>query len=521
VRRIAAILVVVAAGACSDDGAAPCAFPLGDGSCAGVQNVRICDGDFCTAGLPSGVGCTRVHHVLADSAGGDGSADKPFSTPGEATARAAAGECIALGPGRYPPFELPAGVSLLGAGADRVSIVGEAAGGSGSAYVLRVDGAGGQAAVVRGIRIEAQRQRRGVLVRGATGLALQDLRVDSARGIGVAVGGATVSVASVEVLKTAVEGDKSPGIGLLAVSGAVVKMSRSIVNDSEGPGVLASESGVELDRVAVIKSGLYGVSIDCVSDSRCTTALASRITGTTLKNNKGVGLRVSGGRLSARENDIAATKVLFHAASQAWIGRGIEIHAADVALERNHVHESELQGIVVDGATGSIVDNRVERCQERGIWVQGISGPAGLTLEDNALTGNHMVGIGVTRSRGVKILGGRVHGTREKTIMSPVGEPQTLGDGLQVLDGSEVEIRGGRVEASKRLGVLIDAARATITDTVVEAALVVQNAALSDQVFERVSDPGGAPVKGSLPKAPYYLDASPIDLVSTSPIPLP
>ena len=76
------------------------------------------------------------------------------------------------------------------------------------------------------------------------------------------------------------------------------------------------------------------------------------------------------------------------------------------------------------------------------------------------------------------------------------------GDRLRVFSARRghsvaVTVRSLRIEASGRIGLLVDDARATLRQVMIGASkvpLVVQNAALSDQVVDRVTGPDGKAV---------------------------
>jgi hypothetical protein len=93
--------------------------------CAGVPPGPVCDEDYWTEGVP----CAVVHQVDSGAS---------FAA---AVGSAQAGSCIALAPGAYGSVILPPGVSLLGGGADCVTLAG-----------IEVSGEG---VVVRGVTITA------------------------------------------------------------------------------------------------------------------------------------------------------------------------------------------------------------------------------------------------------------------------------------------------------------------------------------------------------------------------------
>ena len=101
------LLLLLVPPGCEDEPAPGCKDGHMVGSvCGGVPNDAVCEEDYCT----EGVECAQVFQVDSGAAFND------------AVAGATPGTCIALAPGNYGSVALPIGVSLLGKGADLVTV---------------------------------------------------------------------------------------------------------------------------------------------------------------------------------------------------------------------------------------------------------------------------------------------------------------------------------------------------------------------------------------------------------------
>ncbi|HZO13151.1 MAG TPA: hypothetical protein VFB62_07825, partial [Polyangiaceae bacterium] len=164
--------------------------------CAGVPPGPVCDEDYWTEGVP----CAVVHQVDSGAS---------FAA---AVGSAQAGSCIALAPGAYGSVILPPGVSLLGGGADCVTLAG-----------IEVSGEG---VVVRGVTITAG----SLQVRDGSTTAEMIRIVDSLED-GVTVGsGATLTLRASEVRSFA-------RYGVSAFDVASLNVENSLIEETlDGPG---------------------------------------------------------------------------------------------------------------------------------------------------------------------------------------------------------------------------------------------------------------------------------------------
>ena len=563
-RSLGPLIVVVVFCACSDNGGSPVCdadHQLVDGTCVGVTRPEICPDTYCIAAAS----CVATHYVK-EGASGDGSKGSPFGDLPVAAAKAKAGDCIALAEGSYSAAAVVGGVSVLGTGADHVTLKAlSVAGGNG----------GGR---IRGLAIDADGV--GLIIQGASGLEVEQVRISAATGQGLdarqapslkllnvevvkvtSLGGTDASVdatpdAGVEAsvpdagapdasqpdamaddagspdatpdlstpdaggpdagadATTADAGGSSSaaayGIGILVAKASSATIERCLVQNAGTQGILIHGSWVAVKQSRVSKSGLYGVAIDC--SGSCKGQPAVEVVGCTLDHNKGIGLLALGGKLVARDNDVGDTSYAAGFARNVQLQNGIEL-----TLERNTVHHSKGQGVVIDKGTGTVTDNTVQDNEERGMVIQG---SMKLALEDNVVDGNERSGITAIGSTEITIKGGRVASTKQRAVIVEA-KSGMVGDGVQVLAKSKVAIRGARVEKNARVGVLIDDAVAEVAETTITDgvdAIVVQNAKITDQKI-KAKNAAGIDINATEPTTPYI--NNPANLPSTLPLPIP
>lgn len=459
-----------------------CPRQLPDGSCAGVSRPEICASTYCWQDVP----CTRVWHVQQGAAPGDGSRTRPFPSLAPAAAVAAPGDCIALAAGRYDPASLSGGVSLLGTGTDHVTIAGDTP--------LSVKG--GSGGLLRGFALATDEAA--LSIAGTTDLRVEQVAVSSARGSGIdarGVAGLAVTGVQIQQVRSAAGPDGPYGIGILLAEGSSATVTATVVEHTGTQGILVHDASIALVH-AVVANTLHGVAL--VRDASPTAPVCS-VDGSVLEQNRGVGLLALGVALAASANTIANTGY------GDGVARGISARGGRVDLVDNHVHHSEGLGVALEEVDGVVARNRIEHNASEGIVLSKIAG-AGLLLTNNLVASNEAAGIRCTASIAT-ISGGRVAGTRTRALLDAAGAGYSLvGDGIQLLNGSMVSVSGVALQDNQRIGLIVDASEAVVTNVTIggsQVPLVVQNAALSRQTFRNVTDTDGTVVAPQVPPSPY------------------
>lgn len=404
-----ALLAVLVLGACSDpdDGGPPDEPACEDSNrvgetCVGVPTEPVCRDSTCT----QGVDCTEVVEVGGDAALAD------------AMQTARTGACLALVPGSYGDggsVTVPAGVSLLGRSALDVDVRG---------LVLE-----GGTTIVRGLRVGTEGVR---ILEGA------DARIEATEIVGPSDDAFTVGRgARVTIVSSTIRG--AGGIGIRAIDTGDVRVERSIVQNSAGPGIwvecsdgcaCASPATVSMDFASVRHNGAVGIALVGVSaDIRNTSA-----------SENSTGLVSSGGIAALRCSDVHLEAVTLK--SNAGFGMLVDGSAA-----------------ILGGADASVAIgyNRI------GLWVQDSedTGAAGVELIGGHVFENDGVGIGVLGASSHLIVRDALISATHRTALpvldvTGVAAVEEVGDGIDWLGGARVTLERVVMRDDERAAILID-----------------------------------------------------------------
>lgn len=392
-------LTVASSGCGSDDEIPappkPCPYTL-DGQCVGVPVAPVCGDPTCTGS----VACSSVVTVSDASA------------LAGAAASASSGTCLALAPGSYGAVVLGAGVSLLGRGADFVTVQG-------------IEATAATGATVRGVTVGAG----GVAIHGAGAFTVDAVRVGGATGDGItADGGVELSVRDSEVLSAA-------GVALRADGAAGVAVESFVVDGTAGP----------------------GVAVLCADGCAC-TATAS-IERTLVRDASHVGMFLRGVAATLDAVDIGGTQVDGLEPSS---GGGLVVAGcADVTASHMNVHDNAFFGILVDSAAAHLGSPGEENgiiihANVLGVWFQG---DAGGEVGGADISANQGVGLGASgQTKGIIIHASQIRDTTKKVLVVFGGGSEEVGDGLLWTDGAQVEVDDLVLSNSARQPVLIDGA---------------------------------------------------------------
>ncbi|MBW2733552.1 MAG: right-handed parallel beta-helix repeat-containing protein [Deltaproteobacteria bacterium] len=480
-----------------------CSEQLADGTCVGLTYPVICHADVCA----EGVACERTYHVDAHAGGAaDGSSGAPFLALTDAAEVAVAGDCIVVKAGRYSALSLAGGVSLLGSGAANVSIVGS----SDTPALSIKDGQGGW---IRGLTLSGE--GRGLSLLRVKKIQVEQVVIDGVREVGLDIRqstAVTLTHVSVRGCRGNVAGEF--GVGVVLADGSMADFNRVVVAESAAEGILVAEAGLTLKDAKILRNGVSGVSIACVVAEGCGDSLISTLEGVELSGNQHVSLLIRGATVRATKLDVTHTQQ-----AKGTLARAVEVQdGASVEISESWVHHNQGMGILIDRSTGKLQGNRIEENAERGIWLQSIG--QGFELLNNDVLKNQLVGIGMLSSVKVRVMGGQVMSTAEKAFLNNA-DTIVVGDGLQILDGSEATVSGVHIGENDRVALLVDASTSTVRDCTLdggEAALIVQNALISEQSFVNNQRESGAALQPVSPQIPYAIGIAPI---SVSPLPLP
>lgn len=410
---IAIILLAVLPG-CGDDDtksdAGTCTTFAG--SCIGVPPGPACEQDFCA----DGVACSTTVEV------------RSTQDLAAAASAATAGSCILLAPGGYPAVTLPGGVSLLGAGADRVTV---------DAVTVST----GSGTVLRGFQAQGI-----VRLEGATGSEIIAVRITGGREGIQALDGTSVTVADSEILQVA---DNA----VHAVDAARVTLQRVLIDGNGGPGVWAEcdagcncAAGAELalERVLLRNNQHVGVGLVGVDASFDTVDIVDTMPR---------GLTSSGGGLAAMACSDITHATALRIERAALFGMVIDNSSADLGAP------GEEQGII-------IIDSK----SHGGLWIQNTEDGQDVAVTNAMIARSAGVGIGLGvdgSAKGIIIIDSRVDdtslaqlptlawGAQGQKVPGPLAG---VGDGLIWGNDTTATIQGLVIANSARQSMLIDGA---------------------------------------------------------------
>lgn len=238
--------------------------------------------------------------------------------------------------------------------------------------------------------------------------------------------------------------------GIVASGGGLVTIDSVHVARATGVGISAIDTSVSVTTSTIEGSGLFGVESACKAN--CTPRVELSMRRVMLRDNHGMG--VLGQNVDATLEGVQVAGTL---PVDFQYGRGIEIAWGGTLKAKNiAVLENSDVGIFVQEGTAHL-SNFVASRNQRGVQLQGITG--GATLENFEVLDNSALGIGVTNgSLGIIVQNGRVASTKMLDVPVDIGGIQAVGDGINWLDGSELQVASSvRIESSARRAVIISA----------------------------------------------------------------
>ena len=252
-------------------------------------------GTECAAdGWPSDLPTDRVIVYVDDGAapGGDGaSRGTAFQRIRDAVSASPDGVVIAVATGLYDEVVgLPTGVTLWGACVSGTRLVTSAPAETEAALTFYGDGSGARNLGVDGVA------RPGLIAAGGAAVAIEAVVVASARAFGVGVNGGNFVASNVVVRSTRDVADGTYAEGILVKRGAHATLSRVLVEDCRGGGLLSLEAGTVVEASDLVvratreRSRDATIGIGIVIQAGAQAALRR----TVVDDNRHVGITVEG-----------------------------------------------------------------------------------------------------------------------------------------------------------------------------------------------------------------------------------
>lgn len=374
---------------------------------------------------------------------------------GEALASAEAGDVVRVGACRLEgAFVVPAGVTLSGDGATSI-LVGE------TVVELGVD------ATLHAVRIESREL--GVVARGAGRRTIDFVRIDVARGAGIALTGAELVATDVQV-RGPVNDPNDPSF--VRVAGFVVetpcpddgicectpgeRRGDDELCDAEGAwarftgvyGLYARDATLTLSdfRVGGAEAGFASAGVVLEG---CTTTW----NGGLVMGHLGLGVLVRGGSAELTEVSIERTREgLRGLASYALVATDAELRAQAMRLSDN-----DRYGVLAQGGVGVMRDFFSDASGDVALW---IANSESFVVEgESSISRAGFAGVVASAAEGVLLDGLQVSDTRSvtRTLGSLFGA-QTLGDGIHLSATSDATLRGVVLAGHARAGLVVDLA---------------------------------------------------------------
>jgi hypothetical protein len=285
------------------------------------------------------------------------------------------------------------------------------------------------------------------------------------RGLTVGAGGVHV-MGTTDAQLDAVRVAGATGDGIEAAAGSRLTVSRSTVQNAGRYSVSAFDVGaITLQTTVLEQGGGPGLWAQCATGCDCQSTVDVTLEDTVIRGARLVGLSLVG-------VDATVSNVIIRdgAVDGAFVPSGGASVSGCAVLTASalQVLDNSGFGVLVDDASATFQPNGSGSSldvagNQRGLWLQhiGQSESQQLLLDGATVSDNSGVGLGISGgSVGVTIRSSAIATTTSVTLpvmIDGVSQgAQSVGDGLNWLDGSQVTIDGLTVSASARASVLID-----------------------------------------------------------------
>lgn len=241
------------------------------------------------------------------------------------------------------------------------------------------------------------------------------------------------------------------GTGGIVVSGAgTLAIDHVLVSGATSHGVVATGTSLKVSASTIENTGSFGLLSICKKD--CLPS-RTRLTLERVRVQKAkiVGVWIHGGV------DVSVTGLqIDHTGPSSFLyGRGLEV-ADGATLDAKGLAcvDNTDVGVLVDGGNAQF-DGLTSSRNLRGVQLQGLDGGK---LANFEVVGNDALGVGIARgTKGLIVQGGLVASTKKFSIPVDVGGMKEVGDGINWIEGSEVDVAESvKVEGSARRPVIID-----------------------------------------------------------------
>ncbi len=412
---------------------------------------------------------SEVVYVSAACSGGDGSLAHPYSTLSAAIAAARPGATVLAAKGTYAEH-LTIDKSLR--------IVGPSDAAMERGIILQVPAPPSAAIILKvprpddlGIILKAPKPEAAVHITSGE-VVLEGLAVQSSQVSGVQVSGGKVTLRRVRIDGTRADAQGKFGDAVLATGGATITLENVAAVGAARYGVAAVGAEVIAAGCLISGNGAGGMRVE---DNPLGT---SALTATELRDNRVAGVAAFSSRgIILQYNAIVGTTAA--AGDALGLADGLVVGAlsgspasvGDVRLGvGNEVRGNARVGVLVAaGGRSALTDARIEGNALGGVWLQDVAGTT-TRLERLTVVDNGLMGVAVTLGAKAELTDCTISKTRLVNAFQGASLV-SVGDGVGVLAGASVALKGGTVSGNGRAGVLFDGAAgggaSTVTGAVV------------------------------------------------------
>jgi hypothetical protein len=248
--------------------------------------------------------------------------------------------------------------------------------------------------------------------------------------------------------------------GIVGTGRGALTVDRVLVSHATGYGVNVTDLDLTLSATTIEYTGKFGVAAasSCAGSATmpCTQRPKLVVKGVFVREAHGVGIWAHGIDVSIAGAQIDTTR-----AQSFLYGRGLEVAAepdigqsCSVTASSFAVINGDEVGVFVDGCNADF-SSFVASKNIRGMQLQNIP-DGGAKVQDFTMELNKALGLGISKSKGIIVQGGRIASTVALRVPVDVGGVQEVGDGLNWLESDVTVGATVTIESSARRGVIID-----------------------------------------------------------------
>ena len=409
---------------------------------------------------PSASGAVLRVSMSCGQEGGTGSSAAPFRTISAALSAATPGTTVVVAEGNYgESLSIPAGVSVIGLGMDKVRIEPFAKG--------------------------------GILVTGTGATRISGLTVTGATGFGIGVQTAEVALSGVRIENTPAAGSSKPGHGISAQGAARIDLQGCQLINNAGVGLVAQGSGpvsiidplfsknpmgtargkpgstvgiidpLFLPHSVVKDNAGGGVAIIDPLFMPTGGQIALQLTATDVQHNGRYGVALYGASASfarcavhgtyGQSNDSADGLVVAPGLAAATSSAALAVQMDGTSI----VTGNGRAGVLVTANATVQIGAEISLNARGGVWAQGAG--ALVSMSASALVAqNSMVGLAVTAGATLHVDGAHIADTKPRSVVLPAGGTAAveLADGIGIFGQAHGRISGAILSGNKRAGVV-------------------------------------------------------------------